>query len=184
MKISFFIFILFLLGFTPQKKDIQFNQIINKELRLLILDFLNKGQGSKTNSLSDYLVLNLYQEDSLYYFSLRYGYDSDLLNINQTSVVVCEPIKGKKIIFRNYLLERFIVGSRENANVVFLNDKPEMYREYDKKYREHLKSLKETSGELFVEDDIPTLTVRELYFIFTKKGEFRDSSYMSYNCLE
>ena len=173
------ILIVFIFGFSPQKKDVQYNKINNQSLELIIKDFIKRGVGTNIGSKTDYLVLSMYHQDSCYHFRLRHAFDFDLLHIDMSAIMICKPILGKKIIFQNYLLDKFITGDKEHSSYVYKDDYPEIHKQSQERYKTYTKTLEEE--ELILDDDMPLIHIRELYFKFHKHGEFIDSTYQFYN---
>lgn len=173
---------IFLLSWSQKNSDCVLceNQISNEGLVVIIEDFVKRGQKTKLDSINSYVVLTLWQHDSLDIFSLRHANEGDLLYCHQQPIVICSPIANKKIIFLTPILKTYICGDLYGAASFYKDEYPNVYA----KNREYVRGVNDVfENRGLIEETSAHISYRTLEIRFSKDGKFIDSTYSNYNCI-
>lgn len=165
-----------------------YHEITNEELKSVISDYIDKGKnyGLDKDDVCISVILekmDLYSNTAYIYMIRRFIEDEILTEYNHP-MLLCKPIKNKKIFL--------ITGLDKFANVHipdlgnYIEDKNSSTYSYYKfvvldAYKENLKRKKEKNNELIFLFDWIHYNGMFLYAYFNAEGKLIDTTYVDYN---
>lgn len=169
---------LLLPGISQDKsKNNYLNEIPNKKLIPIIEDYVKRGKGTNADKTIQYLVLTLYQKDSIDTFTLRHADDADLRYCHQEPFTICSPIVGKKIIFKTKGIENYKKPNIDEAASFYKEEYPKIYKKNKQTIKERKKEERKRG---LIMETTTHRSGRYLQIRFDNRGQLIDSTYFCY----